>query len=74
MWISNPNNSNANGTFSFNSDRAFNAADPSTYPERFSIRVPGPLDYELTIECVGAVRAGQVGDDERPHAEPRHPL
>jgi hypothetical protein len=47
VWISNPNNSNANGTYSFNSDRAFNAADPSTYPERFTIRVPGPLDYEL---------------------------
>ena len=47
VWISNPNNSNANGTFSFNSDRPFNAADPSTYPERFSIRAPGPLDYEL---------------------------
>jgi hypothetical protein len=48
VWISNPNNSNANGTYSFNSDRPFNAVDPSTYPERFSIRVPGPLDYELT--------------------------
>jgi hypothetical protein len=48
VWISNPNNSNANGTYTFNSDRAFNAADPGTYPERFSIRVPGPLDYELT--------------------------
>jgi hypothetical protein len=48
VWISNPNNSNANGTFSFNSDRPFNVADPSTYPERFSIRAPGPLDYELT--------------------------
>jgi Carboxypeptidase regulatory-like domain len=46
-WISNPNNSNANGTYSFNSDRPFTAADPSTYPERFTIRVPGPLDYEL---------------------------
>jgi hypothetical protein len=48
VWISNPNNSNANGTYTFNSDRAFNAADPGTYPERFSIRVPGRLDYELT--------------------------
>jgi len=47
-WISNPNNSNGNGTYSFASDRAFNAADASTYPERFSIRVPGALDYELT--------------------------
>jgi Carboxypeptidase regulatory-like domain len=46
-WISNPNNSNANGTFSFPSDRAFNVADPSTYPERFSIRVPDMLNYEL---------------------------
>jgi hypothetical protein len=48
VWISNPNNSNANGTYTFNSDRPFNVADPGTYPERFSIRVPGPLDYELT--------------------------
>src|SRR5262245_42160997 len=47
-WISNPNNSNANGTYTFSGDRPFNAADPSTYPERFSIRVPGALDYELT--------------------------
>ena len=31
-----------NGVFSFPSDRAFNAADPSTYPERLSVRVPGP--------------------------------
>ena len=46
-WISNPNNANANGTYTFGSDRPFNAADPSTYPERFSIRVPGPLDYQL---------------------------
>jgi hypothetical protein len=50
VWISNPNNSNANGTYTFASDRAFNAADPSTYPERFSIRVPGALDYELTSD------------------------
>jgi hypothetical protein len=47
VWISNPNNSNANGTFAFNHDLPFNAADPRTYPERFTIRVPGPLNYEL---------------------------
>jgi hypothetical protein len=29
-----------NGRFIFASDRAFNAADPSTYPERLQIRVP----------------------------------
>ena len=31
-----------NGVFSFATDRPFNAADPRTYPERLSIRVPGP--------------------------------
>ena len=31
-----------NGVFSFPSDKPFNAADPSTYPERLSIRVPIP--------------------------------
>ena len=31
-----------NGVFTFPGDRAFNAADPSTYPERLSIRVPVP--------------------------------
>jgi hypothetical protein len=29
-----------NGQFSFTSDRPFNASDPSTYPERLTIRVP----------------------------------
>jgi hypothetical protein len=29
-----------NGQFSFPTDRPFNAADPSTYPERLTIRVP----------------------------------
>ena len=33
---------NLNGTFSFGrSDQPFNASDPRTYPDRFSIRVPG---------------------------------
>jgi hypothetical protein len=50
VWMSNPNNSNANGTYTFRTDFAFNAADPSTYPERFSIRVPGMLDYKLTSD------------------------
>jgi len=35
---------NANGTFFFSTDLPFNAADPSTYPERLQIRVPGPLN------------------------------
>ena len=38
-----------NGVFTFPSDRAFNAADPSTYPERLSVRVPTPeLPYVFT--------------------------
>src|SRR5207248_3813714 len=36
---------NQNGTFTFSaSDRDFNAADPRTYPDRFSIRVPAAAD------------------------------
>jgi hypothetical protein len=47
IWISNPNNSQANGTYVFGHDLPFNAADPRTYPERLNIRVPGPLEYEM---------------------------
>ena len=47
IWISNPNNSQGNGTYVFNHNLAFNAADPRTYPERLNIRVPGILEYEL---------------------------
>jgi hypothetical protein len=35
---------NLNGTYTFGHNLPFNAADPRTYPERFSIRVPGALD------------------------------
>jgi hypothetical protein len=35
---------NLNGTYSFGHNLPFNAADPRTYPERFSIRVPNALD------------------------------
>src|SRR2546426_941888 len=33
-----------NGRFSFSTDKAFNASNPSTYPERLFIRVPAPSD------------------------------
>jgi hypothetical protein len=37
------NDGNLNGTFTFGrSSQPFDAADPRTYPDRFSIRVPGP--------------------------------
>jgi carboxypeptidase family protein len=36
-----PNQTDMNGRFTFATDKPFNAADPSTYPERLFIRVPG---------------------------------
>jgi hypothetical protein len=39
-----PDQTDMNGRFTFPSDRAFNAADPSTYPERLFIRVPSAGD------------------------------
>jgi len=44
----NRNDGNLNGTFTFGQSNAnFNAADPRTYPDRFSIRVGGPsLSYQ----------------------------
>jgi hypothetical protein len=38
---------NQNGTFTFSHNLAFNAADPRTYPERFSIRVPGERRFSM---------------------------
>ncbi len=39
------NYGNLNGSFAFPTDLDFNAADPRTYPERFSIRVPGAVNF-----------------------------
>jgi Carboxypeptidase regulatory-like domain len=39
-----PDEGDMNGRFSFATDRAFNANDPSTYPERLFIRVPALQD------------------------------
>jgi hypothetical protein len=36
---------NLNGIFTFRTDRPYNAADPSSYPERLTIRVPGASEY-----------------------------
>ena len=42
----NTNQGNMNGTFTFGrSNAAFNSAVPSTYPDRFSIRVGGPSTF-----------------------------
>jgi hypothetical protein len=50
-WLTNPNWSNMNGSYVFrgNADRAFNPADPRTYPERLNIRVPGPRTSDMTM-------------------------
>jgi len=45
---------NQNGTFTFSaSDRDFNAADPRTYPDRFSIRVPSVSDFFVKGKEIG---------------------
>jgi hypothetical protein len=43
-----------NGAFQFTSDRVFNAADPSTYPERLTIRVPQMVKLLSITHSLGA--------------------
>ena len=45
---------NWNGTFTFRTDRPFDRNDPSTYPERLSIRVPGPSEWTQKEHFLGA--------------------
>ena len=54
----NLNDGNANGTFSFGqNDKPFNAADPTTYPDRFSIRLGGTTTtYEKIHYFAGFVQ------------------
>jgi hypothetical protein len=42
-----PDQTDMNGRFVFSTDRAFNPADASTYPERLFIRVPSPSDIRM---------------------------
>jgi carboxypeptidase family protein len=42
-----------NGAFRFPSDRAFNAADPSTYPERLEIQVPAKGEWLSQTHSIG---------------------
>ena len=42
-----------NGEFDFNSDLPFDRNNPRTYPERLSIRVPGPVDTFMKGHFVG---------------------
>jgi hypothetical protein len=43
-----------NGVFSFRTDTPYNAADPRTYPERLTIRVPGPNAFLMKAHYIGA--------------------
>jgi hypothetical protein len=45
---------NMNGTFVFRTNGPFDAADPRTYPDRLTIRVPGPSALSLNTHSVGA--------------------
>ena len=47
------NYGNMNGTWTFNTDRPYNAADAFTYPERFSIRVGAPVDFLMKGHFIG---------------------
>ena len=44
---------NMNGTFTFPTNNPFNPNDPSTYPERLSIRVPGESINNLDVDYYG---------------------
>ena len=65
---------NQNGTFRFNTDLPFNAANPRTYPERLTIRIPERLRRDDDQPQRRVVRAGQVADGRQDHAEPRPAL
>ena len=67
---------NLNGTFSFRTDLPFNAADPRTYPERLSLRVPGALESLPEGALRLGLRPGQMAreraDDAQPGVAVRH--
>jgi len=45
-----PDQTDMNGRFGFATDKSFNAADPSTYPERLFVRVPDPSDILMPTD------------------------
>jgi hypothetical protein len=47
----------ANGIFTFPSDRDYNPADPSTYPERLTIRMPGAALSHVFTHSIGLFAA-----------------
>ena len=73
--VAQENQTNLNGTFSFGrSNVPFDPANPRTYPDRFSIRVGGPLEYTQIarvhlVLCPGPLEAERAIDPQ-----PRTPL
>ena len=64
--------STLNGTFTFSStDLDFNPANPRTYPDRLSIRVPGASDFIVDGNVRRRVRAGQMEGEQPRHGERR---
>jgi Carboxypeptidase regulatory-like domain len=47
-----PDQTDRNGRFGFSTDKGFNPADPSTYPERLFVRVPGASDIKVPTNVV----------------------
>jgi hypothetical protein len=45
--------STLNGTFTMNTDLPFDRNNPRTYPERLSIRVPGPVNFLMKGHFIG---------------------
>jgi Carboxypeptidase regulatory-like domain len=56
---------NMNGTWTFNTDRPYNAADAFTYPERFSVRVGAPVNFLMKGHFIGlfAQDKWRIGND-----------
>ena len=44
---------NENGVFTFSNDFDFDAANPRTYPERLTVRVPGKSEYRVHAHYIG---------------------
>jgi hypothetical protein len=58
-----------NGAFQSSTDQVFNAADPRTYPERLTIRVPQMVQLLSRTLPAGLYVQDKVADDAAPHVE-----
>ena len=62
-----PDQTDMNGRFAFSTDKAFNASDPFTYPERLQIRVPAASDIVMPTHV--AVFFARIVAAQEPDAE-----